>query len=561
MAGWLDDLLSMQAAGQPLPGGLLAMLGQGMGPSSGFPPNATSEQEQAAAEAARAAAAGRLARATRRPSPFDIGTAPGPDLYGNLTPVDSANLPPEATPTVGASTSPPEQYGIPPSFQGGVPYFAPNAMADASPQPSLPSASAPSAPIPAPGMQPDILGTIGRHIFQGLKDNSNSLIAGSGAMISGGLGKGFSALAAAAPLDIAARHERQANEAVAATYQAVLQQQLARGVAPAEARANALAASQNKEILTTLMGPQFQHVQRTGFLGDTEVGAFDPRTGKTTWGGGPTAGSGDIPAGLEGPPLMDWLNKNNSIMAAGVQGIIDGDINAAGKNLSKWLPVAKLVDPSLHQFDYQTRAKTRAYYTGGGAGALESKAANTAIEHAHQLSLIDKRLGGLNIGGGYLNPIIQGAKNISGNKDFQDALAEWNAKSETLAVEVAKAISGGVPHVADKEHWRQVFAAAATPNARETAIRSAMEIIQGREASAQKAYQEGMGSAKTGFTFINPENRSKYEYLQNYGRAGPAAAGQSAAAATVPSGASIGERKQFKQGWGVWNGQAWVPEK
>lgn len=33
------------------------------------------------------------------------------------------------------------------------------------------------------------------------------------------------------------------------------------------------------------------------------------------------------------------------------------------------------------------------------------------------------------------------------------------------------------------------------------------------------------------------------------------------APATTPAGPKLGERQQFKQGWGVWNGTAWVPEK
>jgi hypothetical protein len=35
---------------------------------------------------------------------------------------------------------------------------------------------------------------------------------------------------------------------------------------------------------------------------------------------------------------------------------------------------------------------------------------------------------------------------------------------------------------------------------------------------------------------------------------------QKPSAPTVAPGAKTGERKQFKQGWGVWNGTKWVPE-
>jgi len=50
-----------------------------------------------------------------------------------------------------------------------------------------------------------------------------------------------------------------------------------------------------------------------------------------------------------------------------------------------------------------------------------------------------------------------------------------------------------------------------------------------------------------------------WQWLQRtyYGAGG----GRGQASPTIEPGKTIGERKQFKQGWGVWNGNAWVKER
>jgi hypothetical protein len=237
--------------------------------------------------------------------------------------------------------------------------------------------------------------------------------------------------------------------------------------------------------------------------------------------------------------LLSYLKKNQPVAAAGVEAIMRGDVNAGGRNLQKLLPLAALVDPSLHQYDYATRAKTSQFYKTG-PGGMEAKAANTAIEHAHQLSKVDEKLGGVDLGGHYVNAAIQGAKGLY-DSDFQDAKREWDTKSETLATEVSKALNGGTPHVADKEHWRAILGAASTPTERKAAIRSVMQVIEGRKGAAEENYRQGMGPAAAGFTFIDPKNQEKWDRLLNYGRENkPAAAGGApAGAAASPAAAPV----------------------
>jgi hypothetical protein len=288
--------------------------------------------------------------------------------------------------------------------------------------------------------------------------------------------------------------------------------------------------------------PQFTQIGED-ILGNKKFGFVDSTTRKVSdvagnpiGAGGTGTGSTDIPKGPDGNPLsgqdlLKHLEKNDPLAAAGVKGIIAGDMNAGGRNLQKLLPLAKLVDPSMEQFDYQARSKTRVNYTSG-PGAQEVKAINTAIGHADQLATISPKLGGVDVMPGVLNPLIQGTRRNLGDKEFQDAKRDWDAKAETLATEVSKALNGGQPHVADKEHWRQILQGASSPTERTAALKSVMGILESRLSANANTYNQGMGTTREGLTFLTPENKDRYDRLLKTGGAAPEA---KPAAATGPS--------------------------
>jgi hypothetical protein len=183
--------------------------------------------------------------------------------------------------------------------------------------------------------------------------------------------------------------------------------------------------------------PKFTQISE-GMLGDKQFGYVDEAAKKTYDASGkliaPAAGEtssvGKIPVGadgepLKGPELLAHLEKTDPAVAAGVKGVIAGDINAGGRNLQKLLPLAKLIDPSLEQYDYQTRAKTQTDFTSGSS-AKEIKAINTAIYHAGQLAQTSDKLGGVNILPGVLNPVIQGLSETPGAQSIR-----WPARIGT----------------------------------------------------------------------------------------------------------------------------------
>lgn len=228
----------------------------------------------------------------------------------------------------------------------------------------------------------------------------------------------------------------------------------------------------------------------------------------------------------------------------------------------QWLQSAlSQYKPGLTAQDYQTIKRTREKYTSGAA-ADEIKAINTAVGHASKMFDVSEKMGGSDIAPGYVNPVIQGVKNNFPGVDpgFQESKKEYDALSETLATEVSKAINGGKPHVADKEHWRQVFSAADGPNQRRAAIKSAMEILEGRTTPLESGYSQGMLSASEPLQIFTPENKGRFERLlagQNPNTKGekPAEASPAAAAATPRAiNPKTGEQIELRDG-------KWVPVK
>lgn len=503
------------------------------------------------------------------PAMFDPATFMSPGMLAQM--FGGGQAAPALPPPVNV---PPPPGGIPPgpmsSGDGGALMPVPQPSPATPDMAALSGAYGSDRPPPKTDVpETSLLGRIGGKIDDFLKNNRSTLMAlGAGMAGSQSLGQGLSrGMQMALPAQQQDIAQQKQNQTVSALIK--------RGLPPDVAQAAVNNPAILQQLLPQLFGTKQRKFTQIGedFMGNKQFGFVDEVSGRTYGIDGREIGTGDkggggltIPNGPDGQPLqgqdlLAHLKKTEPVAAAGVESIIRGDVNAGGRNLQKLLPLAALVDPSLHQFDYATRAKTSQFYKTG-PGGMEAKAANTAIEHANQLSQIDEKLGGVDIGGHYVNQAIQGAKGLYDSK-FQDARREWDTKSETLATEVSKALNGGTPHVADKEHWRAILGAASTPTERKAAIRSVMQVLEGRKTAAEENYRQGMGSANAGFTFIDPRNQEKYDRLLNYGHEAPAAAGGApagAAAAASPAAAAPVTATNPKTGVKVrLEGDRWVP--
>ncbi len=336
-----------------------AQNGGGMPFNGAFPSNMFGEAD--AAQAARDAAALRLARGVRRPqevaaSPFDNGVAPlsfaGSGAFG----VDSS-----------AYTAPGEPQ---PSISGPIPLprprpveAEPTDVSAASRSVGAPLSLAPTvaqpttqAPVPTTAAPPPEKGFLDNFRSK-INDNSNMLLAFAGGLAGGrswgeGLSKGLTQGVAGGQLDTANNQKRMMQTS---TYAALK----ARGVNDADA----MLAMQNPEALKSLLSrlwPTF-----TAQSAGKTVGSFNPATGKfeaqytdptfekvgsgdtlfQTGGGAPGAGAGAAPrpvasGGPEKPPSGYKYNDPND-PSKGMTGIEGGPADKIPAEVAARLGLAK----------------------------------------------------------------------------------------------------------------------------------------------------------------------------------------------------------------------------
>jgi hypothetical protein len=253
--------------------------------------------------------------------------------------------------------------------------------------------------------------------------------------------------------------------------------------------------------------------------GAPQHGFINPNTQKVSP-YNPPAQVGVGGSGADMPTGDDYLKTLDPARANLVKGISEGRVPYPSGMLLKtpygqWLQTALTqYKPDLTAQDYSTIAQTRKNYTSGPS-FQEIKAINTAIGHAAKLYDVSEKLGGSDVMPGYLNPVIQGVKNNFPSIDpaFQGAKKDYDALSETLSTEISKALNGGTPHVADKEHWRQIFAGADGPTQRRAAIQSAMGILEARTTPLKTGYEQGMKSAAHPIDIVSPANQQTFERL------------------------------------------------
>lgn len=274
--------------------------------------------------------------------------------------------------------------------------------------------------------------------------------------------------------------------------------------------------------ITQQVAPKYQHVDSTDLLGQKTPMVFNQTTGKyTDAGGNPIGGQGGAtssPVGADGSPLqgqelLHYLEKTNPPAAAGVKAIIAGDINAAGRNLQMLLPIAKLVDPTMNQADYQSRMKTRIDATTGRT-AREIRALNTSTSHANDLYELIDQLGSSTMLPGVINPVSTAVRGQL-SPDFQRLKGLYDSKAEALAGELPKAFNGGQTAEGDRAKYRAMLDINKSPEEKKAAVKSLMELMQGRLGAIADTYNQGMGTAREGIHFLSPENQEIFTRLKN----------------------------------------------
>jgi hypothetical protein len=127
-------------------------------------------------------------------------------------------------------------------------------------------------------------------------------------------------------------------------------------------------------------------------------------------------------------------------------------------------------------------------------------------------------------------------------------LAAFGAANLAIINTYSRAISPtGTPTVHDKEHAERLLSTAMGEPAYLAVLDQMKKEIDIAHAAPTKAKEE-MERIRKG---VNAPA----------GGAAPAATPPSGPGAIMPRTPRVGERFQFKQGWGTWDGKSWVPEK
>ncbi len=276
---------------------------------------------------------------------------------------------------------------------------------------------------------------------------------------------------------------------------------MARGI-PKDA---ALAAASNPAIMSQMVANVFGAKQKQftqigeDMLGNKRYGFVDPVAGKVygldgkditgEGGGGAMVPNGPDGRPLSGQPLLEHLEKNDPVTAAGVKALIGGELNAGGRNLQKLAPVASLVDPTFDMGTFKARQALRQSYLGGGKNFQEALALNTVSGHMGHLADAAERLD--NSSWKPINKVKNWwSDTFTGSPDlvrFRDALT-------TTQNELAKAYHGG--HVSDAAYnaFNKSVNEAQTPAELRATIGELSSLLQSKIEANEEGYKSGMAT-------------------------------------------------------------------
>ena len=480
------------------------------------------------------------------PAAINVGPTPGggrayPGSQREPVTTDPAALPQNSTPAT----------DIPPQFMGASSSAAP--------------------PPPARSAVPE--GSIIDRFFKGIGDwrdaNRLTLLAMAGGLAGApsfgtGLQRAFTNAVPAQRFDIAQQQQNM-------TAQALIN----RGMPPDVAHAAATNPAILQQIIPHMFGPKQLQFTQIGedMLGNKQYGFVDPvsrkvydRAGNEITGGAGGAGSlgiGNVPVSpttgmpMQGQELLAHLERTDPITAAGVKGVIAGDENAAGRNLQKLLPLAKLVDPTFTQQTYQTRLGLWKAYTFGKQ-FNEMQAINTVSGHLVDLARVADKLQNF----GNLGPLNLPANYLVGKyrELSQDPrLTDFNTVKQAVSNELSKAYRGGHVTEGDVREWQQNINAVQTPEQLRTVIGRLNELLASKRQSLEDGWLAGTTSRQmpNEFRAESDRARDRFNAVANWslgngpapspslGVRGQAGAAPAAAQPATPSAPAIHSKADY----------------
>jgi hypothetical protein len=246
-----------------------------------------------------------------------------------------------------------------------------------------------------------------------------------------------------------------------------------------------------------------------------------------------------------------FLAALNPIDRAATLGVLNGDVNAQGRNMQRYLPYATRAEPSFNQQTYATRLKTQNDFAPQGVSGKNVTAINTALGHIDQMYNATDKLGNFQ----YF-PILNTPYNAARGQlspDYQNTVAGFKASAIGSSGELAKAFRAAGMSEQDIQAWQKQFDENSSPSTIKGSAEQALHMLDSRLDSIADSYNRGMnvGSQKSGPDLLSPTARAIHQRLLGGNQQAPAA--QRTASPTVQDGATAtnprtGQRIQFRGG-------------
>lgn len=280
-------------------------------------------------------------------------------------------------------------------------------------------------------------------------------------------------------------------------------------------------------------------------------------------------------AGLTGKEYLETLKKDDPKMESQVRAVLEGRApyptgmllkTPYGQQLAAHVTQA---DPSFESGNATARVKTRNEFMTGGVGspAGQITAGNTALQHAGEMSDALERVkegGGLLRGLGNAGiPVLSYLANEAKNKSVQGtpegaALNDFMTAKNHFSEEVTKFYAGSAGSEAERTRaLANLDAAKSLPELR-SAIKTEVNLMQGKVNALQDRWKNGMGPLVPEFPLIQQKSQEAIDRVIQRHQASEQpptnAAPAKAASPQTATNPQTGERLMLQ------NGQ-WVPMK
>lgn len=219
-------------------------------------------------------------------------------------------------------------------------------------------------------------------------------------------------------------------------------------------------------------------------------------------------GTGGMTQG--GASGQDFLAQLPPQIATQVKALAEGRMafpGGMGMKSPYWQQMLQAVgqyDPNFDALNYNARSKVRQDFTSGKSRQNLTRI-DTAMNTLGQLADVNDALGGPQ----YLNSI----RNMGLSAESDPNLVKYNQLAKTAADEVSLAVGGGSSAVGDRQNRLSSFTANQSPEARKTAIQTAIQELNSRLDPVANAYNQGMGTSKNGVDLLTPSTIAAYQKI------------------------------------------------